>query len=54
MHVLTITQQAQLCGGRDAITVIGVISCTASTIWPIGTLIAGPTCAGMLIASMVD
>jgi hypothetical protein len=27
------------------------LSCAAAAFWPIGTLIGGPTCIGMLIAS---
>lgn len=27
------------------------VSCATAFIWPIGTLIGGPTCIGMLIAS---
>jgi hypothetical protein len=41
-------------GGSDkcgTIKSIGIISCIGAAIWPIGTLISGPTCAGMLIAA---
>jgi hypothetical protein len=37
--------------GKVAVNVIKDVACVATGFWPIGTLIAGPTCAGMIIAS---
>ena len=33
-------------GGQE----IGAMACAASLVWPIGTLIFGPTCIGMAVA----
>lgn len=41
-------------GGSRQSAIIGGIACMASTIWPIGTLIAGPTCMGMIIKTIID
>jgi len=41
-------------GGSRQTAIIGGISCIASLIWPIGTLIAGPTCMGMIIKTIID
>lgn len=54
MKTLTLNEMSQVTGGNKSMAIIGGIACAVSTLWPIGTLIAGPTCAGMIIGIMVD
>jgi bacteriocin-like protein len=54
MKSLTLNEMSQVIGGNTSMAVIGGIACAVSTLWPIGTLIAGPTCAGMIIGMIVD
>lgn len=58
MQKLMSNQMENITGGTKcsgtanaAISVIKDVSCIAASIWPIGTLIGGPTCVGMIIAS---
>ena len=51
MKKLEIKQMKQIQGGTASgfIKWTGILSCAAATLWPIGTAIAGPTCAGWLL-----
>ena len=41
-------------GGSRATAIIGGIACAGTLAWPIGTIIFGPTCAGMVFATWYD
>jgi len=45
---------AELQGGSRPSAIIAGIACTASFVWPIGTIIFGPTRAGMVFATIID
>lgn len=38
-------------GGKAWYEYTAAVACTASIFWPIGTLIAGPTCIGSFVAA---
>ena len=54
MKKYEISKKSSLRGGARATAIIGGIACVASTVWPIGTIIFGPTCAGMILATALD
>ncbi len=54
MKTLNEIEMCRVTGGNTATVIIGGVACTVSFLWPIGTLIAGTTCAGMIIATVVD
>ena len=41
-------------GGQDAIAAGAGLACGISLAWPIGTLIAGPSCLGLLLVKALD
>jgi hypothetical protein len=41
-------------GPCGQMTAIAMVSCGVAAIWPIGTLIAGPTCIGMGIGIIAE
>ena len=60
MKKLDFNQMEQVIGGKQctgtanaSISVLKDISCGFSFIWPIGTLIAGPSCLGLIAASAI-
>lgn len=53
MKKIELEQMEQVSGG-NFIKWTGIISCAGATMWPIGTLIAGPTCIGMITAAALS
>ncbi|GEM_PF-6293141 len=57
MKPLEFTKMEKLQGGKviakdcDAVYAVGVISCVGAAFWPIGTLIFGPTCGGVILGA---
>lgn len=54
MKKMNLHSMSELQGGSRASAIIGGIACTASLAWPIGTIIFGPTCGGMILATLLD
>jgi hypothetical protein len=54
MKKINSIQSTNLIAGSRASSIIAGVSCVASGFWPIGTIIFGPTCAGMIFASWYD
>ena len=50
MKKIEVAEMENINGGNLA-NAIKDIACVATGFWPIGTLIAGPTCLGLIIAT---
>ncbi len=54
MEKLKTEQMEMISAGNRATAIIGGIACAASLVSPISALIFGPTCMGMIIATIYD
>ena len=54
MKQLEMKSMLEINGGQDGIAAGAGLACGIALAWPIGTLIAGPTCIGLTLATILQ